>query len=59
MKHFFDGLQWRDELLDYPAHIIRWPTKQCFCVGLGGGMVSMGMPPPVLGESIRVRYKWL
>ena len=53
MKHFFDRLQWRDELLDYPAHVIRQPPKQCFHVRLGGGMVATGMPPPVLGGIYR------
>ena len=56
MKHIFDGLQWTEDLLDNPAHVIRWPPKQRFCVRLGGGMVAMGMPPPMLGESLRVRY---
>ena len=48
-KHLLDRLQWRDDLLGYPTHITRWPPKWCFHVGLGGGMVATGVPPPVLG----------
>ena len=49
MKHLLDGLQWRDDLLGYSTHVTRWPPKRCFRVGLGGGMVATGVPPPVLG----------
>ncbi|EDR03020.1 uncharacterized protein LACBIDRAFT_307882 [Laccaria bicolor S238N-H82] len=32
---------------NYPAHVNGCPSKRRFRAGLDGGMIAMGVPPPV------------